>query len=587
MTQLIQIKQLQKSYGTRVIFNNASVSFLEGQKIGVIGRNGAGKSTLCRMIVGQEEPDDGQIVKHASLRLSYLEQGNPFKSGETVLEFLERYSGQPEWSCSKMANTFQLGDLLKNKIENLSGGYQTRVKLTGMLLTDPNFLILDEPTNYLDLRTLMLLENFLRDFKGSYLIVSHDREFLKKTCDNTLEVEEGDLKLFPGGIEQFMDYKNQQLEHALNFNKNVEQRRKQLQVFVDKFAAKTSKARQGQSKIKQIQKLELMVKEVPKQIKTVKITLPKIEQRKGVALIVDKLTIGYPDKVIARNITFEITMGSKVAILGDNGEGKTTFLRTIAGELPPIFGSFKWGHRLTIAYYAQHVYRSLAGDSSVKMQLMSMADKTVSEQEILDVAGSFLFSGKDVDKKISVLSGGEKARVCLAGMLLSKSSVLIFDEPTNHLDFDTVEALADALSKYDGTVFFTSHDRTFVRLLATDIIEVGGGRVVKYSGSYDDYIYALQQTLLSTEIDPTIFSKKEKKVEISIAEQKEQRKDLKNKIRDLEKKLKSLEKKKERLAKELAENWTVAMSKDFASVESELESVEIELLDGLEKIEAI
>lgn len=494
MKILLQLSEIYKNYGAQIILDGATVSLSENQKVGMIGRNGAGKSTLCKIITGHEEPDQGEIMKSPDLRLSYLEQHDPYSLDETVIQFLMRYTGKEEWECGKMAGRFQLKrGLLETKIGALSGGYRTRVKLTSMLLSDPNFLILDEPTNYLDLRTLILLEEFLQDYNGGFLIVSHDREFLKKTCEDTLEVEKGICTLYPGSVEEYLIFKEEQKEQILSYNKNVEAKQKQLQEFVDRFRAKASKASQARSKMKQIEKLQTI--ETGHALSNVHIRIPVVERKNSAALQCEELSIGYPEKTVASRIYMEIEQGAHVAVLGDNGQGKTTFLRTLANDLTPKGGKFKWGHSLKVAYYAQHVFTSLHGEMTVYEHLASVAARDVTRQEILNLAGSFLFKGTDVDKKISVLSGGERARLCLAGLLLTKSQVLLLDEPTNHLDFETVEALGRALKSFAGTVFFISHDRTFVNILASKIVEVNNGTVRLYPGNYEEYVYSMEKAL--------------------------------------------------------------------------------------------
>ncbi len=494
MKVLLQLNDIRKSYGALVILEDATASFLENQKIGVIGRNGAGKSTLCKIITGQEEADGGTISRGSDLRLSYLEQHDPYKLEETVMEFLTRYTEKEEWECGKVAGRFQLkNEILSSPIGTLSGGYRTRVKLASMLLADPNFLILDEPTNYLDLKTLILLEEFLQDYRGGFLIVSHDREFLKKTCEHTLEVENGGCTLYPGSVEEYLIFKEEQKEQAASYNKNVEAKQKQLQEFVDRFRAKASKASQAKSKMKQIEKLKKI--DIDHPLSNVHIKIPPVERRNGIAFTCDGLAIGYPEKIVASKIHMEIHQGARVAVLGDNGQGKTTFLRTLAEDLTPKAGKFRWGYGLKIGYYAQHVFVALDPESDVYTHLSNVAAPGVTRQEILNLAGSFLFKGEDVKKQVSVLSGGERARLCLAGLLLTKSQVLLFDEPTNHLDFETVEALGRALKSFSGTLFFISHDRTFVNLVASEIVEVNNGAVRRYPGSYEDYVYHLENTL--------------------------------------------------------------------------------------------
>ncbi len=500
MTVLLQVNELHKAYGANVILDAATASFGDDQKIGVIGRNGAGKSTLCRIITGHESADSGTITRNAALRLSYLEQHDTFKPGEKVLDFLMRTTRSEHWECGQMASRFQLkNEILEESVRNLPGGFQTRVKLAAMLLGEPNFLILDEPSNYLDLTTLILLENFLLNFRGGCLVVSHDREFLKRTCDHTLEVENGGLALYPGDIEDYFEFKEEQLAQKQAYNRGLDKKREQLQTFIDRFKAKASTATRAQSKMKQLAKLKTI--EIAHPMSTVKIYIPPVEPKAGVAVTCEDLVIGYPEKDIASRIQVEIDRGKHVAVLGNNGEGKTTFLRTLAGNLAPKGGSFRWGTGLKVAYYAQQVFSVLDPEDDVYTYLLRESAEGVNRQDVLNMAGCFLFKGDDVEKKVKILSGGERARLVLAGILLSKSHVLLLDEPTNHLDFETVEALGAALKSFAGTVVFISHDRTFVNLLASSILEVKKGRILHYPGSYEDYVYHLEQVARGEEED--------------------------------------------------------------------------------------
>ena len=491
MPVLLQINQIHKAYGANVILDDATASFSSDQKIGMIGRNGAGKSTLCRIITGHEKADGGTITQNSALKLNYLEQHDTFKEGESVLDYLVRSTGAEAWQCGETADRFHVkNELLDQPVRSLPGGFQTRVKLTAMLLGGPNFLVLDEPSNYLDLSTLILLENFLNDFRGGYLIVSHDREFLKRTCDHTLELEGGELTLYPGGIEEYFEFKEGQLREKQAYNKGVQKKREQLQEFIDRFRAKASTASRAQSKIKQLEKLKTI--EIAHGTGRVKIPMPQVERKSGIVFTCDDLGIGYPEKTVANQIHFQIERGEHVAILGDNGQGKTTFLRTLAGDLPVKGGGFRWNSGIKIGYYAQHVFTTLNPEDTVYAHLARESEPGVTSQQIFDMAGCFLFKGDDVKKNVKVLSGGERSRLVLAGLLLSKSQALLLDEPTNHLDFETVEALAQALKEFSGAVFFISHDRTFVNLIATSILEVKSGKIRRYPGTYEDYVYHLE-----------------------------------------------------------------------------------------------
>ena len=494
MAVMMQIKNASKSYGSQVLLDNAEATLTDGVKVGFVGRNGAGKSTLLRILLGEEELDRGEVIRSSRLQLGYLRQHDPFQPGETTLEFLMRDSGQPDWKCGEVAGEFELkGDYLNGPIAKLSGGWQTRVKLAALLLHEPNLLLLDEPTNFLDLRTQILLEHFLKHYEEACLIVSHDRAFLQATCTHTLDLSRGKLTMYPGRIEQYLQYERERREHEERTSAAVAAKRKHLEEFIAKNKARASTATRARSKSKQLEKLEDV--ELTVDQPTVRIRAPIVEPRRGPALRCVDLAMGYPERTIAKDIGLEIDHGSRAAIVGDNGQGKTTFLRTIVDSLKPLEGEVRWGHGCDVGVYAQHVYTSLPADKSVQDYLEYHARPGTKTQAILDLAGAFLFGGDLVKKRIGVLSGGERARLCMAGLLLSQHNVLILDEPGNHLDVDTVEALADALLDYKGTVIFTSHDRHFMKRVATCIVEVRDGRVVNYGGDYDSYLYSVNREI--------------------------------------------------------------------------------------------
>jgi len=494
MAVVLQLQDAHKRYGEQELLDGASCALADDQKIGLIGRNGAGKSTLCRVLLGEEELDKGEVIRGKKLRLGYLRQHDPFEEGETVLDFLRRDSGQPEWRCGEIAWQFQLPDaMLDQPVRSLSGGWQTRVKLAALLLHDPNLLILDEPTNFLDLRTQMLLEEFLRNFRGGCLIVSHDRSFLKRTCDSTLEISRGQMTMYPGDVDRFLENIAERREHDQRVNAATLTKRKQLEAFINKNRANANTASQARSKVKQLERLELI--DVQGEEAAVRFSFPEIEPRQGPALRTEQLSIGYPEHQVATGIQLEVDHGSRVGVVGDNGQGKTTFLRTVCDSLQPLAGNMKWGYGCQVGVYAQHVYTTLDENQTVEDYLHYQATPGTTIQQIKDVAGSFLFGGDMVEKKIKVLSGGERARLVLAGLLLQKHNVLVLDEPGNHLDVETIEALADALCRYQGTVIFTSHDRHFMHRVATAVIEVRDSRVASYPASFDDYVYRVRKEL--------------------------------------------------------------------------------------------
>lgn len=487
MSLLLQVKHVTKRYGVRDILTDANFTVSEKQRIGMFGRNGAGKSTIFKMIIKEDAPDSGEVIVYPETRIGYLEQEMKVQDGERALAFLMRKSGKPEWECAKLASKFEMREpILEATVASLSGGYRTRLALVALLLADPNLLLLDEPTNYLDLRTQLLLEQFLNSYRGAFLVISHDREFLKRTCAETLEVADGKTFLFPGDIESYLEYREEQHAWTLRENKKIERERKHLQDFVDRFRFKASKASQAQSKIKQLERLKTI--EIGHALKTAKIIIPHDPIKKGLALTADALSIGYKDRTVAASVSFSVYRGEHVGIVGDNGQGKSTLLKTIAGELAPVGGEFKWGHGLSPAYYAQHTYELLDVKELASSYLKRVASPDVTEEDRLRMAGNLLFKKEDLDWPIGTLSGGERARLCLAGLLLGKKPVLMLDEPTNHLDLETIEALGEALREYPGTVFFVSHNRTFANLVATTLIEVRDGNVKRLSSTYAEYV---------------------------------------------------------------------------------------------------
>jgi ATP-binding cassette subfamily F protein 3 len=323
MAVLLQIRDAHKSYGEQVLLDGADATLPDDVKIGFIGRNGAGKSTLLRVLLGDEELDSGEVIRHPNLQIGYLRQHDPFLPGESAHDFLIRDSGQPEWKCGEVAGQFELkGQYLDGPIDKLSGGWQTRVKL-------------------LDLRTQILLEHFLRNFQKACLIVSHDRAFLAATCSHTLDLTRGKLTMYPGKIDGYLNYQKEQHEHVVRSNAAIMAKRRDLEVFIAKNKARASTATQARSKSKQLERLELA--DVAADEPTACIRAPQVDPRNGAAFRCRELAVGYGERRVADGITLEIDHGSRAAIVGDNGQGKTTFLRTVVDSLKPLAGETKWG----------------------------------------------------------------------------------------------------------------------------------------------------------------------------------------------------------------------------------------------------
>jgi ATP-binding cassette, subfamily F, member 3 len=582
MAILLQIAKATKSYGEQILLDEADATITDDENVGFIGRNGAGKSTLLRVILGEEELDSGEIIRHPNLRLGYLRQHDPFIPGESALDFLMRDSGAPDWKCGEVAGDFELkGEYLEGPIAKMSGGWQTRVKLAALLLHEPNLLLLDEPTNFLDLRTQILLEHFLKNHKAACLVVSHDRAFLAATCEHTLSLSRGKLTAFPGKVDAFLEFQAEQRVHHERSNENILAKKKHLEDFIARNKARAATATLARSKAKQLERLELNEIEVDEP--TARILAPRVEPRKGPALRCRDLVIGYPDRQIADDVQLEIDHGTRAAIVGDNGQGKTTFLRTIVDSLKPLSGDVKWGHGCQVGVYAQHVYTSLPENQTVIDYLHRQAARGKNDQQILQVAGSLLFRGASTEKKVSVLSGGERARLCLAGLLLSAYNVLILDEPGNHLDVDTVDALAEALVEYQGTVIFTSHDRHFTKRVATAIVEVRDGRVVNYSGKYEAYVDKVNAEIEAGERElAKSMAKAPAAVKVAPKPKKPHRdeKVVRKEIKGVEKTIATLDEQKKALTAKSLENLDAA---EALRVHNELTEVTKQLGDAEER----
>ncbi|PLX28141.1 ABC transporter [Candidatus Parcubacteria bacterium] len=540
MSVLLQVQNIKKSFAGQAVLDEVSFCIGERQKIALIGRNGAGKSTLMLIINRITKADEGEVIISEGTRLGIIEQEDDFLEDETVLEYLLRKSDKEAWQCAKTASIFNLkNERLEMKVLELSGGFQMRVKLTAMLLSDPNLLLLDEPTNYLDLSTMLLLENFLISYKGACLIISHDRRFIKNVCKEVVDIERGKAYHFPGRLEAYLAFKREKLEEVQKINKKLGKKKAKLQKFIDRFGAKASKAKQAKSKEKQMKRIEMIA--IENSLKIANIKIPEATNRKGFAYRNLGLEIGYKDKSVASDIEVEISRGEHLALLGDNGEGKSTYLKTLAVRLDPIAGKIRLSKNLRIAYYAQHISRELNGQETVERYLERKAGNLFRIEQVMKMAGDFLFSSQDLKKPISVLSGGEKARLCLAGIFLQENDILLLDEPTNHLDFETAESLALALAESNATVIFTSHDRTFTSIVSEGVLEVKKGRIKRL---YGDYIEYLERLLDELKIKKTEEKKKEEN------KKKEERKAIYEKSKKNARQMQRIEKNLEDLKKE-------------------------------------
>ena len=501
MRTLLSAHELTKSYGRQNILDRLNFVVTEQSKIGLIGRNGAGKTTLLHILAGTETADNGAVSLMPITRLGVLDQYEVLPSEGTTLELLLYASGKQEWQCKKLAARFAFTtEHLAQSPTALSGGYQMRLKIVRMLLADPNLLLLDEPVNYLDLSTLLLFESFLRSYNGAYVITSHDREILMNLCTTTWEIERAKLVEFSGNVATYLDWKDEQTEYARRTNKKIKREIASNQAFADRFRYKASQASRAQSKLKHITKLRTKLLGLRQDLPTAIFRINCAPVPSGSAVHCKDISIGYNNTVVASGIHIEIPRGSKTAIVGENGRGKSTLLKTLAGALQPLGGAIKWWHRADIGYFSQLSEETLAPILTVLQALTQAAPPDASAEKILATAGAFLFRNDDLEKQCSVLSGGERARVRLARLVLAEHNVLLLDEPTNNLDAETVEVLAQALKEYIGTVIVVSHARTFMNGFVDRIYEVRNGSLRHYMGTYEEYVADLTN-LIATEVD--------------------------------------------------------------------------------------
>lgn len=586
MGNLLQLQKGSKSFGPRKLFDEAQFAINEGEHVGVIGPNGAGKTTLFKILTNQESLDDGIVVKAKNLQLGYLAQHDHWLPNETVEMYLSEGCITPLWELKSLGHGLGLTEEIFSKpIMSLSGGYRMRCKLLYLIGQEPNLMLLDEPTNYLDLETTLVLEKFLQGYKGAFLLISHDREFLKRTTDHILEIEQGDITKFNGNIDDYFEQKimlRTQLEARAM---SLKEKKEEVLKFVARFGAKASKASQAQSRLKSLDKMETI--ELKPLAVSASIKIPPPVRTGKLITTIENADMGYDEKIVLNNVNFKFHNSDHIAVVGLNGAGKSTFLKVLARVMEPLSGKLELGLNVSIGYYAQHVAESLNSSSTVIDEMLKKAHDSITRQDALNMAGSLLFSGDDIKKKVSILSGGEKSRVALGQILLQKAPCLVLDEPTNHLDFQTVEALTQALMNYEGTVAVVSHDRSFIRRIGTKILEINHGQVTVYPGTYDEYVWSLEKGALALRSDPRF--NQVQKVEVQVAEKtpqvnyKEAKKTLDRQLKQLEKTLKDLDVNMTELQKKI----TTLNTKVTMSPASKISEIVTELSDSQKKLNAL
>ncbi|WP_338471502.1 ABC-F family ATP-binding cassette domain-containing protein [Niallia sp. XMNu-256] len=548
---LMQINQLCKYYGADIILSNIKLEVQTRDRIAIVGRNGAGKSTLLKIMAGQLSYDTGEVIKPKEVKIGYLAQDTGLESSLSiwdemlsVFEDLRNQEKSLRTLEQKMAdpvlieNHTQYEKILKEydllqvqfkdnggyqfeadirsvlhglnfhtfdyntKISTLSGGQKTRLALGKLLLSKPDILILDEPTNHLDIETLSWLEQYLQSYEGAILIVSHDRYFLDKVVNGVYEISRNQITKYPGNYSFYLERKAVNYERDLKLFEKQQDEVAKLQDFIQRNLARASTTKRAQSRRKQLDRMQLMDRPLGDE-KSASFHFDIEKQSGNEVLTIQSLSIGYGTEAVSKDINLRITRSESIALVGPNGVGKSTLLKTIVEKLPALNGDIRIGTNVTIGYYDQQQ----ADLTSNKTVLQELWDEypLKNEKDIRTVLGNFLFSGDDVLKIVSSLSGGEKARLALAKLMMQKANLLILDEPTNHLDLDSKEILENALIDYPGTILFVSHDRYFINRIASRVVELNATGVNEYLGDYDYYVEKKleQEELLALETTQT------------------------------------------------------------------------------------
>ena len=574
---ILQANKIERSFAGEVLFDNINLQVDERDRIALVGKNGAGKSTLLKILVGEEEPTSGEINKKKDISLSYLAQDSRFESENTIydemlhvfddlrrtekqlrqmeLEMGEK-SGEDldklmadydrlsenfrqaggftyEADIRAILNGFKFDESMwQMKIVELSGGQNTRLALAKMLLEKPNLLVLDEPTNHLDIETIAWLENYLVNYSGALIIVSHDRYFLDKVATVTLDLTKHSLDRYVGNYSRFVELKEQKLATEA---KNYEKQQKEiaaLEDFVNRNLVRASTTKRAQSRRKQLEKIERLDKpEAGK--KAANMTFHSEKTSGNVVLTVENAAIGYDGEILSEPINLDLRKMNAVAIVGPNGIGKSTFIKSIVNQIPFIKGEKRFGANVEVGYYDQ-TQSKLTPSNTVLDELWNDF-KLTPEVEIRNRLGAFLFSGDDVKKSVGILSGGEKARLLLAKLSMENNNFLILDEPTNHLDIDSKEVLENALIDFDGTLLFVSHDRYFINRVATHVLELSENGSTLYLGDYDYYVEKKAEVeTIQTEEASTSNQAKEASPANDYQAQKESQKEVRKLMRQIE-----------------------------------------------------
>ena len=515
-------------FGAKPLFENVSVKFGDGNRYGLIGANGCGKSTFMKILAGVLEPTAGNIALDSNERMAWLRQDQFGYEDQRVLDVV-MMGHEQMWQANVEKNAIYMnleateedymkaaeleavfaeydgytaearaGELLlgvgipidqhSGLMSSVAPGWKLRVLLAQALFANPDILLLDEPTNNLDINTIRWLEDILNNRNCTMIIISHDRHFLNQVCSHTADMDYAKLTVYPGNYDDFMEASTMARAQQAKDNAKAKQQIADLQDFVRRFSANASKAKQATSRAKQIDKIKVEdIKPSSRQYPFVRFEYDDREKLHRNAVEVQKLSHGF-DRVLFNDFDLLVEAGEKIAIIGENGIGKTTLLRCLAGDLKPNHGTVKWAEKANIGYFAQDHAADFEEDLNLFDWMKQFTQAGDDDQVVRSMLGRLLFSGEDFKKSVKVLSGGEKGRMMFGKLMLAKTNVLLMDEPTNHMDMESIESLNTALDKYNGTLFFVSHDREFVSTLANRILDVRADGIIDYSGNYEDYL---------------------------------------------------------------------------------------------------
>ena len=623
---IAQGHDLEKQFGANTLFKNVNFSIDANARIGLIGPNGVGKTTLLKIMTGEEEATHGDFTINKNIDVGYIAQENGLNESKTIWEemltvftSLINMSKKITSLQQDIAANPKRSDLLKQydqlqfnfeqqggytyqadiksilngfnfpeatwskKIASLSGGEKTRLSFVKLLLRKPALLLLDEPTNYLDLDTLDWLESYLKNYSGAILVVSHDQYFLDNLATQIFELQFGKLTVFKGNYSAYVAERNlrdRQQEEA--YEKQQEQIKKDEE-FIQKNIVRAKTTKRAQSRRKQLEKIERITP--PKHKNKVRINFQSERPSGKEVLILRDLTIGYPTKTMVHNISLQINKGDRVAVIGQNGIGKSTLLKTVMKELKPKKGSIKYGASIDIGYYDQE----LQGLDPTKTVIDTVWDrhKTMPEKDVRSILASFLFTAKDIDKTVGQLSGGQKARLTLTVLSLEHNNFLLMDEPTNHLDLEAKEVLEKALQDFDGTLLFVSHDRYFINQLANKIVEIKDGTAQVYEGDYSYYLDEKNKQNIVSENESaennTAAKVDENKNKLSYQEQKlrdSQKRKLQREVENTENKIEQLEKEQEDIQNQMADPEIATNFDKLGPLQEQLTEVQKQLAEA-------